>query len=136
MKTRGLLHLNLNVSDLARSVRFRRELFGLEVVATSDGDEEIDGRHVRISQVVLRTPGTRELFALTQAAPRPAPRVPPKLSARAPFKTAAFDHSATSPLSEIKYLAYRVCSSGAQIRSNCAYGRKPRNSVIPESEPG
>ena len=95
MKTRGLLHLNLNVSDLARSVRFRRELFGLEVVATSDGDEEIDGRHVRISQVVLRTPGTRELFALTQAAPRPAPRVPPKLSARAPFKTAAFDHSAT-----------------------------------------
>lgn len=68
MATRGLLHLNLNVSDLARSTRFYREAFGLEVVAEpSEEAAVVDGRSVRIHQVVLRTPGSRELFALTQA---------------------------------------------------------------------
>ncbi len=65
---KGLLHVNINVSDLDRSVRFYQEVFDLETVSPpSEEDVVIDGREVRITQTVLRTPGSRELFALTQA---------------------------------------------------------------------
>ena len=52
--TRGLSHINLNVSDVARSMRFYRELFGMELVHDYEGPI---GPHPHGRQAVLSTPG-------------------------------------------------------------------------------
>jgi len=55
--SRGLNHINLNVRDLQRSLRFYREAFGLEVKFWS-GTE----------MVFLGSPGARDVITLGQAA--------------------------------------------------------------------
>ena len=62
IRTRGLSHLNLNVADVARAMRFYRELFGMEVIHDYEGPI---GRHPQGRQVVLSTPGAEDLIALT-----------------------------------------------------------------------
>lgn len=62
IRTRGLSHINLNVGDIERSVRFYREVFGLEVLHDYEGPM---GPHPWGSQVVLSTPGACDLIAIT-----------------------------------------------------------------------
>ena len=70
-QTRGLAHVNLNVSDIDRSVRFYTGVFGLELL--SDGTETIqrDGQSVELRQALLSTPGQQDLLALSHAASFP-----------------------------------------------------------------
>jgi catechol 2,3-dioxygenase-like lactoylglutathione lyase family enzyme len=68
IKTRGLSRINLNVADIERSVRFYRELFGLEVLHSYEGPM---GPHAWGRQVVLSTPGAEDLIALTHVAGDP-----------------------------------------------------------------
>ncbi len=70
-RTRGLAHVNLNVSDLDRSVRFYCAVFGLEIVADSTEVTQRDGQPVELRQTVLSTPGREDLLALTHAASFP-----------------------------------------------------------------
>jgi predicted enzyme related to lactoylglutathione lyase len=56
IKTRGLNHINLNVSDVKRSLRFYQEVFGVEVMFW-EGD----------TMVFLRTPGANDTITLCQA---------------------------------------------------------------------
>ncbi len=55
MRHRGMTHLHLVVQDLERSVRFYREVFGLEEVLRHEPD-----------MVFLRTPGSSEILTLKQ----------------------------------------------------------------------
>jgi lactoylglutathione lyase len=55
MTSRGLNHLNLNVSDIQRSLRFYQEAFGLEV-------KFWEGKRM----VFLGSPGARDLITLCQ----------------------------------------------------------------------
>jgi lactoylglutathione lyase len=63
----GLLHVNLNVSDMNRTVRFYTEVLGF--VSVTDSEETIDfGRGPEsVRQVILTVPQTRTILALTQA---------------------------------------------------------------------
>jgi lactoylglutathione lyase len=63
IRTRGLTHINLNVSDIERSVRFYRDLFGLEVLMEYEGPM---GEHPWGRQVALSTPGAGDVIALSQ----------------------------------------------------------------------
>jgi catechol 2,3-dioxygenase-like lactoylglutathione lyase family enzyme len=56
IKTRGLKHINLNVSNLDRSLAFYQKIFGLE----------IEFRHGN-EMIFLHTPGSHDLIALCQA---------------------------------------------------------------------
>lgn len=56
IKSRGLRHINLNVSDIKRSLKFYQEAFGLEV-------KFWEGK----SLVFLQSPGTDETITLCQA---------------------------------------------------------------------
>jgi catechol 2,3-dioxygenase-like lactoylglutathione lyase family enzyme len=63
-RTRGLLHLNLNVADLARSVAFYREVFGLELAHEVYAYvRDPDGYAIELStQAILRSRlATRQL---------------------------------------------------------------------------
>ncbi len=55
LKTRGLNHINLNVSDINRSVKFYQQAFGLQV-------EFWEGKKM----VFLNTPGARDTITLCQ----------------------------------------------------------------------
>lgn len=70
-QTRGLAHVNLNVGDIDRSVRFYAGVFGLELL--SDDTETIQraGQPVELRQAVLSTPGQQDLLALSHAASFP-----------------------------------------------------------------
>ncbi|MFZ1890018.1 MAG: VOC family protein [Candidatus Binataceae bacterium] len=63
IRTRGLGHINLNVSDLERSKRFYCELFGLEVLMEYEGPM---GEYPSGRQVALSTPGASDVIALSQ----------------------------------------------------------------------
>ena len=63
IRTRGLGHINLNVSDLERSKRFYCELFGLEVLMECEGPM---GEHPFGRQAALSTPGGNDVIALSQ----------------------------------------------------------------------
>ena len=63
IRTIGLAHLNLNVSDIDASVRFYRDLFGLEVLMEYEGPM---GPHPKGRQVALSTPGARDVLALSE----------------------------------------------------------------------
>jgi len=69
--TLGLRHANLNVADLVRSIRFYREVFGLEVLQETTETITKNGREVELRQALLTTPGAGDLLALTQAASFP-----------------------------------------------------------------
>jgi catechol 2,3-dioxygenase-like lactoylglutathione lyase family enzyme len=63
IRTRGLGHINLNVSDLERSKRFYCELFGFEVLMEYEGPM---GEYPSGRQVALSTPGVNDVIALSQ----------------------------------------------------------------------
>ena len=67
MRHHGFLHVNLNVSDLACSVRFYTQALGFTVVSESSETADLGSGDETIHQVVLTAPGTRTLLALTQA---------------------------------------------------------------------
>jgi catechol 2,3-dioxygenase-like lactoylglutathione lyase family enzyme len=56
IKTRGLNHININVSDVKRSLEFYQDVFGMDVMFW-DGD----------NMVFLRTPGANDTITLCQA---------------------------------------------------------------------
>ncbi|HYL60001.1 MAG TPA: VOC family protein [Candidatus Acidoferrales bacterium] len=58
IKARGLNHINLNVTDIARSLKFYQEAFGLEVAFW-------EGREM----VFLHSPGARDTITLCVAKP-------------------------------------------------------------------
>jgi catechol 2,3-dioxygenase-like lactoylglutathione lyase family enzyme len=64
VKSRGLNHINLNVSDINRSVRFYREALGLEV-------DFWEGKKM----VFLSSPGARDTITLCQGGRAACPRV-------------------------------------------------------------
>jgi catechol 2,3-dioxygenase-like lactoylglutathione lyase family enzyme len=68
IRTRGLAHLNLNVTDIERSTRFYRELFGLELLHDYQGPM---GKHPWGRQVALSTPGADDVLALSQVPGEP-----------------------------------------------------------------
>jgi catechol 2,3-dioxygenase-like lactoylglutathione lyase family enzyme len=63
IRTLGLGHINLNVSDLERSKRFYCKLFGLEVLMEYEGPM---GEHPTGRQIALSTPGANDIIALSQ----------------------------------------------------------------------
>jgi lactoylglutathione lyase len=63
IRTRGLGHINLNVSDIDRSKRFYRDLFGLEILMEYEGPM---GQHPWGRQIALSTPGANDVLALSQ----------------------------------------------------------------------
>src|SRR5262249_42880741 len=67
MHSYGLLHVNINVSDLARSVRFYTEALGFVVVCESTETVDFGSGPETISQVILTIPKTRTILALTHA---------------------------------------------------------------------
>ena len=63
----GLRHLNLNVSDLERSISFYTACFGLaEIERSEEAAVPRHGRLQRLRQAVLSSPRTRELLALSE----------------------------------------------------------------------
>ena len=66
--TRGLSHINLNVSDIERSTRFYTEVFGLELLHEYEGPM---GRHPWGRQIALSTPGAADVIALSQVPGEP-----------------------------------------------------------------
>jgi catechol 2,3-dioxygenase-like lactoylglutathione lyase family enzyme len=63
----GLRHLNLNVSQLERSVAFYTSCFGLTEIERFE-EQAVDkhGRPQRLRQAVLASPRTRDLLALSE----------------------------------------------------------------------
>ncbi|MGO9606076.1 MAG: VOC family protein [Candidatus Binataceae bacterium] len=68
IRTRGLSHINLNVSDLERSMRFYQEVFGLELLHRYEGPM---GPHPWGQQVALSTPGANDVIALSHVPEKP-----------------------------------------------------------------
>jgi catechol 2,3-dioxygenase-like lactoylglutathione lyase family enzyme len=62
----GLLHVNLNVSDLGCSVQFYTEALGFVIVCESTETVDPGSGPETISQVILTVPATRTILALTQ----------------------------------------------------------------------
>lgn len=63
IRTRGLSHINLNVSDIERSVRFYQDIFGLELLTDYSGPM---GPHPHGRQMIFSTPGCEHVIALSQ----------------------------------------------------------------------
>jgi catechol 2,3-dioxygenase-like lactoylglutathione lyase family enzyme len=63
IRTRGLSHLNLNVSDVARSARFYQAVLGLELLTDYRGPM---GSHPYGRQMIFSTPGCADVIALSQ----------------------------------------------------------------------
>lgn len=63
----GLLHLNLNVSDVGRAERFYTEALGFVRVADTSEEVEYRGRRLFLKQVVLGRPDACDLLALSEA---------------------------------------------------------------------
>jgi catechol 2,3-dioxygenase-like lactoylglutathione lyase family enzyme len=63
IRTHGLSHLNLNVSDIARSAAFYQAVFGLELLTdyTRPMGSQPHGR-----QMIFSTPGCADVIALSQ----------------------------------------------------------------------
>lgn len=61
LQTYGLSHLQIAVSDLERSARFYRELFGMKEVRRFE------------NCVMLQTPGTNEIFTINASADHSRP---------------------------------------------------------------
>jgi lactoylglutathione lyase len=65
IRSRGLSHINLNVSDIERSARFYQEVFGLELLTDYTGPM---GTHPYGRQMIFSTPGCADVIALSQVA--------------------------------------------------------------------
>jgi len=65
--SRGILHVNLNVSDLVRSIRFYTEVLGFSVMSESDERVDLGAGPETIRQAILTVPKTNTILALTQA---------------------------------------------------------------------
>ncbi len=63
IRTRGLSHINLNVSDIERSARFYQDIFGLELLTDYSGPM---GPHPHGRQMIFSTPGCEDVIALSQ----------------------------------------------------------------------
>jgi catechol 2,3-dioxygenase-like lactoylglutathione lyase family enzyme len=63
----GLVHLNLNVSDIVRSERFYVEALGFIRIADTSDDVEYRGRRFFLKQIVLGRPDAHDLLALSEA---------------------------------------------------------------------
>jgi lactoylglutathione lyase len=63
IRTRGLSHINLNVSDVERSAHFYQQVFGLELLVDYAGPM---GPHPYGRQMIFSTPGSSDLIALSQ----------------------------------------------------------------------
>ena len=63
IRTRGLSHVNLNVSDIERSARFYQDVFGLELLTDYTGPM---GSHPHGRQMIFSTPGCADVIALSQ----------------------------------------------------------------------
>ena len=63
IETVGLAHINLNVGNIGRAMRFYQEVFGLELLTDYRGPM---GTHPYGRQVILSTPGARDVVALSQ----------------------------------------------------------------------
>jgi len=68
IRTSGLSHINLNVSDIGRSMRFYQEVFGLELLHRHEGPM---GSHPWGQQVALSTPGANDVIALSHVPGEP-----------------------------------------------------------------
>jgi len=68
IRTRGLSHINLNVSDIERSARFYQEVFGLELLTDYSGPM---GKHPHGRQMIFSTPGCDDVIALSQVEGEP-----------------------------------------------------------------
>lgn len=69
--SRGLLHVNLNVADLDRSLRFWTGALGFRVVSEEEGRIDRGHGEETVRQAVLTVEGSDTLLALTQAASLP-----------------------------------------------------------------
>ncbi len=63
IRTRGLSHINLNVSDIERSARFYQQVFGLELLTDYHGPM---GQYPRGRQMIFSTPGCEDVIALSK----------------------------------------------------------------------
>ena len=63
----GLLHVNLNVSDLSRSVRFYTQALGITVVSEAEETVDFGAGPELLHQVILTVPQTCTLLVLTAA---------------------------------------------------------------------
>ncbi|MBY0401010.1 VOC family protein [Myxococcota bacterium] len=68
---RGLLHINLNVSSLDRSVRFYRDALGFREVERREEIADLGSGPEKIHQAVLTIPRSETILALTHAASLP-----------------------------------------------------------------
>jgi catechol 2,3-dioxygenase-like lactoylglutathione lyase family enzyme len=68
VRTRGLSHINLNVSDIERSARFYQQVFGLELLTDYAGPM---GPHPHGRQMIFSTPGCADVIALSQVEGEP-----------------------------------------------------------------
>ncbi|HLI81557.1 MAG TPA: VOC family protein [Candidatus Binataceae bacterium] len=71
IRTRGLSHINLNVSDIDRSARFYQEVFGLQLLTDYAGPM---GPHPHGRQMIFSTPGCDDVIALSQVEGAPVGR--------------------------------------------------------------
>jgi len=67
VSSHGLLHVNLNVSDIECSVEFYTQAMGFQVVLAFEEVVDIGQGPETMRQVILTVPDTRTLFALTHA---------------------------------------------------------------------
>jgi catechol 2,3-dioxygenase-like lactoylglutathione lyase family enzyme len=65
-RNNGLLHVNLNVSDMNRAVRFYTDALGFVLVSDSEEAVDLGAGSEPLRQVVLTVPQTQTIFALTQ----------------------------------------------------------------------
>jgi catechol 2,3-dioxygenase-like lactoylglutathione lyase family enzyme len=65
--SRGILHVNLNVSSLARSIRFYTDALGFSLVLESEEIADLGSGPETIHQAILTVPKTMTIFALTEA---------------------------------------------------------------------
>ena len=64
-RNKGLLHVNLNVRDMNRTVRFYAEALGFVLVSDSEEDVDLGTGSEPLRQVVLSVPQTQTILALT-----------------------------------------------------------------------
>jgi mycothiol synthase len=65
-KSIGLLHLNLNVTDIVRSEHFYQQVFGYVRIVDTSGEIQRDGQNLFVKQIILGIPGANDLLALSE----------------------------------------------------------------------